>query len=140
MLQFARQPLCRHPLRLRHHSPDAFSGKILCLLNDTPNPDLQKIRLSLIHHLAELGIIIGKYLSIDSCAILAKVKENNLKPNLTARFNKERICKGDPDARLGVIITFPTGEKKVRFFWGYRDHVIIDAASELPLWQITKPV
>lgn len=108
-------------------------------LNDTPNSDLQKIRLSLVHQLVGLGIITGEYLSIDSCPILAKVKENNLRTNVRDRFNKERICKGDPDARLGVMIIFPKGKKEVRFFWGYRDHVIVDADTELPLWQITKP-
>lgn len=126
---------CGFDITRQMPSRERFSA----FLNDTPNPDLQKIRLPLVQQLAELGIITGEYLSIDSCAILAKVKENNLKTNLKDRFNKERICKGDPDARLGVIITFPSGKKKACFFWGYRDHVIIDTPSELPLWQITKP-
>jgi hypothetical protein len=29
--------------------------------------------------------------------------------------------------------------KEVRFFWGYRNHVISDALSELPLTETTRP-
>ena len=47
---------------------------------------------------------------------------------------------GDPDARLGVLIHFPTPFKKeVRYFWGYRNHVISDTDTELPIWEVTKP-
>jgi hypothetical protein len=42
-------------------------------LRDTDNKNLQKIRIDLVHKLINLKIISGKYLSIDSCAILAKV-------------------------------------------------------------------
>ena len=108
-------------------------------LRDTDNKNLQKIRIDLVHELVNLKIISGKYLSIDSGAILAKVKENNLKTNVKDRFNKQRICKGDPEAKLGVMIAFSKSIKEISYFWGYCDHVIIDAKAELPVWNITKP-
>lgn len=108
-------------------------------LINTINSDLQVIRINLVKELVELKIISGSYLSIDSCPILAKVKENNLKTNVYNRFNKERLCKGDNDAKLGVIVTFAKSKKEISYFWGYRDHVVIDAHSELPVWNITKP-
>jgi hypothetical protein len=108
-------------------------------LRDTSHKELQKIRVSLVHELIELKILSGNYLSTDSCPIISKIKENNLKTNVKDRFNKNRICKGDKDARLGVMITFSKSRKEVSYFWGYRDHVVIDAREELPLWQITKP-
>lgn len=108
-------------------------------LRDTSNKELQKIRISLVHELIKLKIISGNYLSIDSCPIISKIKENNLKTNVKDRFNKNRICKGDKEARLGVMVTFSKSRKEVSYFWGYRDHVVIDAQEELPLWQITKP-
>jgi len=107
-------------------------------LINTVDSDLQKIRINLVKELIELKVISGNYLSIDSCPILAKVKENNLKTNVNDRFNKERVCKGDNDAKLGVIVTFAKSKKEISYFWGYRDHVVIDAKSELPLWNITK--
>jgi hypothetical protein len=108
-------------------------------LRDTDNKDLEKIRINLVHNLITLKIISGKYLSIDSCAIPAKVKENNFKTNVKDRFNKHRICKGDPDAKLGVMVTFSKAVKEISYFWGYCDHVVIDAKAELPIWNITKP-
>ena len=47
--------------------------------------------------------------------------------------------KGDPDARLGIMVTFSKSKKEISYFWGYRNHVVIDAKEELPLWEITKP-
>ena len=108
-------------------------------LRNKNNNALQKIRIQLVHELISMGLIRGNYLSIDSCPQLAKVKENNLKTNVKDRFNKERICKGDPDARLGIMVTFSKSKKEISYFWGYRNHVVIDAKEELPLWEITKP-
>jgi hypothetical protein len=62
----------------------------------------------------------GRFLSTDSCQILANVKENNLKTIVKDRFDKSKILKGDPNCRLGVIIHFPKRFKKEEhFFWGY---------------------
>jgi hypothetical protein len=37
------------------------------------------------------------------------------------------------------MVTFLKSKKEIRYFWGYRNHVIIDAKEELPVWEITKP-
>jgi hypothetical protein len=90
--------------------------------------------------LIDTEIISGSSIAIDSCPIVVPLKENNLKTSLANRFDKTKIPKGDPDARLGVLIHFPTPFKKqVRYFWGYRNHVISDTATELPIWEVTKP-
>ena len=49
------------------------------------------------------------------------------------------MLKGDPDARLGIIVTFAQSKKEISYFWGSRSHVITDAKEELPVWEITKP-
>lgn len=109
-------------------------------LKNTSHRELQKIRIQLVHRLINLDIITGKYLSIDSCPIPAHVKENNLKTNVKNRFSKTRIPKGSPDARLGTMVIYPSpSTKRISYFWGFRDHVVIDAKEELPIWQITKP-
>lgn len=109
-------------------------------LKNTHNKELQKIRLQLIHNLIDLAVITGESLSIDSCPIPVRVKENNLKTNVKNRFSKTRIPKGSPDARLGIMIIFPkSNQKQILYFWGFRDHVVIDAKEELPIWHITKP-
>lgn len=98
----------------------------------------QSIKQNLIKELLHLGDIKGKYLSTDSCPVKSPVKQNNLKTNVRDRFDKNKIPKTDKDARLGAYVVYPSN-KKVQFFWGYRNHIINDAESELPLAEITKP-
>jgi len=109
-------------------------------LHDTNHPELCSIHKQLVQELIKAGAISGNSIAIDSCPIVALLKENNLKTSMSYRFDKTKIPAGDPDARLGVLIHFPKPFKKeVRYFWGYRNHVINDTTSELPIWEITKP-
>lgn len=109
-------------------------------LRDTPHDAFQHVRIQLLKTLLEEKLITGKHLVMDSCPILAKVRENNLKTSASKRFDKSRILKGDPDARLGVLADFSSSSKKqIRYFWGYRNHILVDAQEELPLWEITHP-
>jgi len=120
--------------------PSPLVERLSSFLRDTPNDSLQLIRKSLVRELIQLGQITGQFLSIDSCPILANVKENNLKTSVKDRFDKNRIPKGDPDCRLGVIIQFlQPFKKEEHFFWGYRNHAITDTLSELPVGEVTKP-
>lgn len=121
------------------HDPIPSVERFSAFLKDTSNKQLSHIKNQLVYQLISFNVIKGKYLAIDSCPIPANVKENNLKTNVKDRFNISKPPKGDPHARLGVTITFPKGEKKIEYFWGYRNHTLIDATSELPLWEITKP-
>ena len=102
---------------------------------------LLAIRLELFLQLiAERGIS-GRHLGLDSCPVASWVKENNLKTALRHwRYDKRTPPKADPDARLGVSIHFPhqSGSKRY-YFWGYRNHVLADLQSGLPLWEITHP-
>lgn len=107
-------------------------------VRDTPNKFFQSIRETMVHELISLGEITGKYLSCDNCPIFANVKENNFRTNVSRRFDKTKIPAGDPDATLGVYVVYHP-EKKVDFFWGYRNHIINDAIAELPVAEITKP-
>jgi hypothetical protein len=39
-----------------------------------------------------------------------------------------------------VLIHFPKPFKKeICYFWGYRNHLVVDAEEELPLWEVTHP-
>jgi len=107
-------------------------------LKYTPNGFFRKIKENLIKELLRLGEIKAEYLSTDSCPVKSPVKENNLKTNVKDRFDKNKIPKTDKDARLGAYVVYPSN-KKVQFFWGYRNYVINDTVSELPLAEITKP-
>lgn len=126
-------------------------------IHNTPNETLQKVRINQVKTLISSGIITGKFLSIDATPIIAWVKENNPKIFLKDKFNKRKYPKGDPDARLSVMIVqhspsapikkeqqlelfkSPKRKKQTQFFWGYRNHTIFDSLSELPIFEITKP-
>lgn len=123
-----------------YSDPHALQERFSSFLRDTPNEILQMIRKNLVKQLISLGEIKGNSLAIDSVAIFAEVRENNLKTSVKERFNKEIIPIGDPDCRLGVYIEFPEPFKKeVKYFWGYRNHTICDANSELSIEETTKP-
>jgi len=114
--------------------------RLSSFLRDIPNDILQAIRDDLVRKLIAAGEISGRFVSIDSCPVAANVKENNLKTLVKERFNKTKTTKGDTDARLGIFVTFPSElQKKISFFWGYKNHVVTDAISELPVSEITRP-
>jgi len=111
-----------------------------CFLRTTVNEDLQCIRLWLVRTLRNEKVITGHIIALDSCAIEANVRENNLKTAVKDRFNKSRRLKGDPDARFGVKIHYPKPfQRKIEFFWSYRNHMINYTDSELPVQEVTHP-
>ena len=109
-------------------------------LRATPHNDLENIRKNLVRTLIAEKVIIGEVVALDSCTIEANVRQNNLKTSVKDRFDKTKFPRGDPDARLGVKIHFPQPfQPKVVFYWGYRNHIVIDTAAELPLYEVTHP-
>jgi hypothetical protein len=109
-------------------------------LRSTSNEFLQAIRLNLVSQLIQKGAVQGKIVSLDSSAVSSPVRENNLKTAVSDRFNKLRYPPADPEARLGVYrVYYGSGPLKVRYFWGYRNHVAVDFDTELPLWEVTRP-
>ena len=107
-------------------------------LRDTPNENLQHIRLLLVRQLMEEKILPGEILALDSCAIEANVKENNLKTAVASRFDKTIIPRGDPEAKLGIKVHYPKPfQRRVTFFWGYRNHAVSDTFTELPILERT---
>ena len=109
-------------------------------LHTTDNGTLQTIRIELVRCLLNERALKGRILALDSCPILSPVRENNLKTAVRDRFNKVRFPKADPTARLGVLASYARGEsRKTIFFWGYRNHIVADTETELPLWEQTEP-
>jgi hypothetical protein len=109
-------------------------------LRETLHTILGNIRNQLVHSLMEERARSGNYLVMDSCSLVVKVRENNLKTSVANRFDKSQSPKGDPDARVGILIHFPRPfTKEVRYFWGYRNHIVADAEEELPLWEVIHP-
>jgi hypothetical protein len=122
-----------YPLRLP--CVENFSA----FLGDTENSIFQKVRDSLVSKLIKLKEIKGTHLTFDSSNIPVKVKENNLKTSIKDRFSKTKKPQGDPESRLSIMVHFPKPfQKEFKYFWGYRNFVLSDALSELPLLEETK--
>lgn len=127
------EPLGFDPLK-KPPSDERFSD----FLRSNPNGYFQGIRESLVHELINEGVISGNGIALDSCPIEAPVKENNLKTSMNNRYDKYHLPSGDRVARLGVCVHFPRPfQKKIHYFWGYRNHILNDLDSELPLAEIT---
>lgn len=109
-------------------------------LQDTPNETLASLRNALVGRLVEKGAVSGQIVAFDSTAALSPVRENNLKTTVADRFNKTRPPKSDPEARLGVFRYYMASKtQKIRYFWGYRNHALVDFHTELPLGESTFP-
>jgi len=139
--QLAENPPLMAELGFDPYASAPTLERLSSFLADTDHRCLVAIRTELTLHLIAEGVVAGNHLGIDSCPVESRVKENNLKTALRhSRYDKHCPPKADPDARLGVRIHFPSEDrKKLDYFWGYRNHVLADLDSELPLWEITEP-
>lgn len=109
-------------------------------LKDTPSIFFKRIEAELVKKLIDSRVVSGRYLTIDACPVPVQCKENNLKTSVRDRFDKIHPPHADPEAGLGVTINYlKPFHKKVTYFWGYKNHVLSDATSELPLCELTKP-
>lgn len=130
------QALGRNPLK-----PLPSLQRFSRFLRTTDNELLQQVRRRLVRELISRGVVAGKALAIDSSAVPVPVRENNWKMRLPrGRFDKTTPPRGDPEAGVGVQFHFSKKlDRKVAYFWGYRNHVVSDADSELPLLEETHP-
>lgn len=88
--------------------------------------------------LVSLGFIDNNFISLDSTSIEANTSKNNSKSFDKSRFDKSIPPKSDKDCKLGVRTASNTyNEKNYEFYWGYKNHILVDAISGLPIAEIT---
>jgi len=122
------------------------------MLRQIPNDRLQflldeSVRL-LRHELQAVAPDFGQQVSLDTKHILAWVKENNPNTHVSARYDKHKQPKGDPDCKLGFkanknlspneVMPTPTTNPKPasklevgQYYWGYASGVV---ATKIPGW------
>ncbi len=99
---------------------------------------LSDIMKSQVLWLSEKGFIDTSFIGLDSTPIAANTSQNNPKSFLANKFKPENQPKADKDCRLGVhTASNQTNEKKYEFYWGYKNHVLIDCISGLPIYDLT---
>lgn len=88
--------------------------------------------------LAEKGIVDTSFIGLDSTPISANTSQNNPKSFVSNKFKPDNQPVADADCKLGVhTASNQTNEKKYEFYWGYKNHVLVDCISGLPIYEIT---
>lgn len=88
--------------------------------------------------LADKGIIDPSFIGLDSTPISANTTLNNPKSFSKEKFKKETVPVSDPDCKIGVhSASNQINERKYNFYWGYKNHVLVDCISGLPIAELT---
>ena len=102
------------------------------------NEILSRIMKSQVLSLAHKGVIDTSFIALDSTPIAANTSQNNPKSFFSNKFSPNNQPKADSDCKLGVhSASNQADEKNFRFYWGYKNHVLVDCISGLPIYEIT---
>jgi transposase len=86
----------------------------------------------------EYGLVDFENLIEDSTPIFANTKQNNPKSFAKNKFSKTNRPVSDSNCCLGVhTASNNSGNKDYEFFWGYKDHVLLDSKYGLPIFNLT---
>jgi transposase len=109
-------------------------------IRNLDNRILKEIMQTQVLKLAELGIIDTSFVGLDSTPIMANTNQNNPKSFAKNKHNPENQPRADKDCRLGVrTASNQHNEKNYEFYWGYKNHVLSDCITGLPIYELTTP-
>lgn len=107
-------------------------------LKKLDNGKLKNIMAQQVRKLYELGIVDASFIGLDSTPVAASTRQNNPKSFARDKFKPENHPKADPDCALGVhSASNQHNERRYEFYWGYKNHVLVDCISGLPLYELT---
>lgn len=107
-------------------------------LREVEHDLLSEIMHTQVLSLAQKGIVDTSFIGLDSTPISANTSQNNPKSFLSNKFKPDNQPKADSDCRLGVhTASNQSNEKKYEFYWGYKNHVLVDCISGLPIYELT---
>ncbi len=93
-----------------------------------------------VQKLYEPGIVDASFIGLDATPVAANTKQNNPKSFAADKFKPENHPKADQDCALGVhSASNQHNERRYEFYWGYKNHVLVDCISGLPLYELTTP-
>ena len=88
--------------------------------------------------LVEVKLIDGSFIGLDSTPNAANTKQNNPKSFLKNKFDPDNQPKADKDCTLGVhTASNQHNDKNYEFYWGYKNHVLSDCITGLPIFEMT---
>ena len=104
------------------------------------NEDLKEVMAQQVKKLYDLGVVDASFIGLDSTPVAANTKQTNPKSFATDKFKPENHPKSDPDCALGVhSASNQHNERRYEYYWGYKNHVLVDCISGLPLYELTTP-
>ena len=107
-------------------------------LRDTSKDQFDSVLAANTFKMQTLGLVDFENLLVDATPIFANSKLNNPKSFAKNRFAKDNTPAADSNARLGVhTASNDSNNKNYAFFWGYKDHLLLDAKYGLPILNLT---
>ena len=107
-------------------------------LRQLDNGILQDIMQTQVIELAALGVIDTSFIGQDATPVKANTRHNNPKSFQWDKFKPDNQPAGDKDCRLGVqTASNQHNEKKYEFYWGYKNHILCDCITGLPICEVT---
>lgn len=102
------------------------------------NSILKSIMKNQVSSLAKKGVIDSSFIGLDSTPVFANTSQNNPKSFSKNKFSKSNQPISDKDCRLGVhSASNQFNEKNFDFYWGYKNHTLVDLISGLPIYEMT---
>ena len=88
--------------------------------------------------LFDLGVLDTSFIALDSTPISANTSQNNAKSFKKDKFKPENQPASDKDCKLGVhTASNQHDEKNYEFYWGYKNHILVDCITGLPIYEMT---
>lgn len=107
-------------------------------LKQLDNELLKEIMQNQVLKLVELGYIDTSFIGLDSTPIYANTKQNNPKSFAKNKFFKDNHPTSDENCCLGVhTASNQINERKFDYYWGYKNHVLVDCITGLPIYEMT---
>ena len=102
------------------------------------NSLLQNLMQSLVLKAIDFSLIDSSFIALDSTPQHANTSHNNPKSFNKNKFKKSHIPKADEDCSLGVhTASNQHNERNFEYYWGYKNHILVDCISGLPIFEIT---
>lgn len=99
---------------------------------------LKKLMQSQVLKLSEIDVIDTSFIALDSTPVSANARQNNSKSFVKNKFSKNNQPKSDKDCGLGVhTASNQHNERKFEYYWGYKNHILVDCITGLPIYELT---
>lgn len=107
-------------------------------LNKLDHELVEKVMQDQVRKLYDMGVLDTSFIGLDSTPIMANTRQNNPKSFVKNKFNPNNQPKADRDCALGVhTASNQHNERNYEFYWGYKNHVLVDCITGLPVAELT---